>query len=89
MISIERVILDVLKPHRPNLLQFADALAKVGKDYQVGLKLLEMNNETETIQVEVKGSAIDFDIIEAAIETMGGTVRSIDEVDVKNSIGPD
>lgn len=84
MVTIKRVMLDVLKPHQPNALEFSQAIARVGKDYRVCLTVLEMDEDTQTLQLEVEGSVIDFDAIEAAITSMGGSLHSIDQVEVQN-----
>jgi hypothetical protein len=84
MVTIKRVMLDVLKPHQPNALEFSQAIARVGKDYRVCLTVLEMDEDTQTLQLEVEGSEIDFDAIEAAIASMGGSLHSIDQVEVQN-----
>ena len=84
MVSVKRMVLDILKPHNPNALEFSQAIAEVGADYHVNLIVLEMDKNTETIKVEIKGSAIDFDVIQDAITNMGGSLHSIDEVEVQN-----
>ncbi len=84
MVQVKRIVLDVLKPHQPNALVFSQAIAEVGTDYHVHLIVLEVDKSTETIQVEVEGSAIDFTAIQDAIKNMGGSLHSIDEVEVQN-----
>ena len=84
MVTVKRIMLDVLKPHQPNALEFSQAIARAGKDYRVTLIVLEMDEETQTLQLEVEGSEIDFDAIEAAIASMGGSLHSIDQVEVLN-----
>lgn len=80
--SVKRIVLDVLKPHQPNAIEFSQAIAKVGDDYRVRLSVIEMDENTETLQIEVEGSAIDFAAIQSAISNMGGSLHSIDEVEV-------
>lgn len=84
MVSVKKVVLDVLKPHQPNALEFSQAIAKVGADYRVHLKVLEVDENTETLLIEIEGNAIDFDGIQASINDMGGSLHSIDEVEVQN-----
>ncbi|NNJ95910.1 MAG: DUF211 domain-containing protein [Gammaproteobacteria bacterium] len=86
MVTIKRVMLDVLKPHQPNALAFSQAIAGVGDDYRVCLTVLEMDEKTETIQLEVEASSLDLDAIEAAITGMGGSLHSIDQVEVHNEV---
>lgn len=89
MVSVKRIILDVLKPHEPNALEFARSIAQVGRDYHVHLTVLEVDENTETLQIEILGSAIDFEEIQSTISSMGGSLHSIDEVEVKNELADD
>lgn len=84
MVSVKRIVLDVLKPHQPNALEFSQAIAKQGTDYWVRLTVLEMDENTETLQIEIAGSAIDFETIQSVISDMGGSLHSIDEVEVQS-----
>lgn len=84
MVHVKRIVLDVLKPHLPNALDFSQAIARVGVDYRVILTVLEVDEKTETLRVDVEGAAIDFDAIQSAISTMGGSLHSIDEVEVQS-----
>lgn len=84
MISVKRVMLDVLKPHYPNALEFSQAIAKVGSDYYVHLIVVEVDENTETLKLVIEGDAIDFEGIQTAIGDLGGSLHSIDEVEVQN-----
>lgn len=84
MVSVKKIVLDVLKPHQPNALEFSQAIAEVGVDYRVRLTVLEMDENTETLQIEVQGSAIDFEGIQSTITNMGGSLHSIDVVEVQS-----
>jgi hypothetical protein len=81
VVFIKRVVLDVLKPHQPNALDFSKAIAKVGADYHVWLTVLEVDENTESVQVEIRSQAIDFVAVQAAICDMGASIHSIDEVE--------
>ncbi|GAV19995.1 hypothetical protein MMIC_P0956 [Mariprofundus micogutta] len=82
MESVKRVVLDVLKPHQPNALEFSKAIAEVGNDYRVKLTVVEVDENTETLQIEIIGSSIDFEAVQATITSLGGSLHSIDEVEV-------
>jgi hypothetical protein len=83
MVFVKRLVLDVLKPHQPNALEFSQAIAKAGGDYRVRTTVLEVDEKTETLQVVVEGVAIDFDAVQSGISAMGGSLHSIDEVEVQ------
>ncbi len=84
MVCIQRIVLDVLKPHHPSALEFAEALAGVGSDYHVRLTVMEIDANTETLQIEVSAPAINFERVQAAITAMSGSLHSIDEVEVRS-----
>ncbi len=80
MAKIRRLILDVLKPHHPNVVELAGALSAQGADYAVTINVLEMDDKTETLEVVVEGSDIHFDRLVERITELGGSLHSIDEV---------
>lgn len=82
MAVIRRLVLDVLKPHQPNALDFAVTLAEQGEDYRVRLTVTEMDEKTESTVLVITGHDIEFEAILAAIKQMGASVHSIDEVEV-------
>jgi len=84
MVYVKRVVLDVLKPHLPNALEFSQAIAGLGIDYRVHLTVIEVDEQTETLEVVVDGSAIDFEAIQSSINSMGGSIHSVDEVEVQS-----
>ena len=82
MVRVRRLVLDVLKPHHPNILEFGQLLARQG-GYRVKVNVLEMDDLTETLQVVIDGANIDFERIQAAISDFGASLHSIDEVEVE------
>jgi hypothetical protein len=89
MVSVKRMVLDVLKPHQPNALEFSKAVAEVGDDYEVHLTVLAMDEATETTQIVIESTSIDFKLIQDCISELGGSLHSIDEVLVHNKPGHD
>jgi hypothetical protein len=81
MTAIKRLVLDVLKPHHPNVLELARTLAEQGRS-QVRVTVVEMDDRTETLQVVIEGPDLHFDRIRAAIGGFGASLHSIDEVEV-------
>ncbi|MGR9087731.1 MAG: DUF211 domain-containing protein [Gammaproteobacteria bacterium] len=87
MAIVKQVVLDVLKPHQPNVLDFASQLADLGKDYCVNLVVQEVDDKTHSIILKISGDRIEFDVIAQHIAAMGASVHSIDEVDVESEPG--
>jgi len=84
MAIVTRVVLDVLKPHQPDALIFAGELADLGTNYKISLVVQEMDDKTQSILLCIKGDRIDFDEIRRHVTALGGSVHSIDEVDVRS-----
>lgn len=84
---IKRLVLDVLKPHQPNLLEFTRLLAEQGH-HRVTATVAEMDEKTETLRVVVEGDSVDLERIRAAIVDSGASLHSIDEVEAENGPAP-
>lgn len=82
MSSVKRLVLDVLKPHQPNTLEFARSIAGTGSDYQVDIQVLGVDEQTETLQITIQGDSLDFEHITTVINENGASLHSIDEVSV-------
>lgn len=82
MPSIKRLVLDILKPHHPNVPEFAMLIAEQHPSYRVKITVAEIDEKTESIMMAIEGEDIQYDAIAEAISNMGGSVHSIDEVEV-------
>ena len=89
MVAVKRVVLDVLKPHLPGAIDFCRAIAEVDDGYRVSLTVLEMDENTQTLSLEIEASSIDFAAIQSVITGLGGSLHSIDQVEVRNESGLD
>ena len=78
--TITRLVLDVLKPHQPSIVEFAVALTKVKGVERVDSSVVEMDAETETIKVVVEGKDLEVEAIAEVIRDLGGVVHSVDAV---------
>jgi len=84
MILLKRVVLDILKPRNPNCLDFSKSIAEQGDNYKVTVSVIEVDDKTETIVAKIEGNDIQFDALTDAIKALGGSLHSIDEVEVVN-----
>lgn len=82
MVLVRRLVLDILKPHHPSVLEFGRHLARHG-EHRIRITVLEMDDRTETLQVVIEGGSIDFERLQAAITEFGASLHSIDEVEVE------
>ena len=82
---VKKLILDVLKPHQPDVVEFACHLAAKQTRLKVGVRVVEMDEKTDSIEVVIEGGNIDMNSILEAISEMGASLHSIDGVEVLNS----
>jgi hypothetical protein len=80
MTGIKRLVLDVLKPHKPSILELSKKICTLPHITGVNCGIQEVDTETETIKITVEGDDINFEELEAVIEEMGAVIHSIDEV---------
>ena len=80
-----KIMLDILKPHKPSILELGAMLGKLKGVDNVNIILEEVDAETETIRATVEGSDIHYDKLVEAVQRNGGSVHSIDEVSVSKS----
>lgn len=89
MVTVKQIVLDVLKPHHPNSLDFAAAISESVPGGRVELTVVAVDEHTETVVLVIEGSDLDFKAITLTITGMGGSVHSIDKVEVINQISTD
>jgi hypothetical protein len=78
--GIKRLVLDVLKPHVPSLVDIATIVGKVEGVIGVNVALVEVDSHTESIKVTIEGDNLDFEKVKGALEACGASVHSIDQV---------
>lgn len=79
---IRRLVLDVLKPHQPPLDEMASKVTDVHGVDGVNISLVEVDQETQTVQVTIEGTDIDFKKIQQRLTDSGCVIHSVDEVAV-------
>lgn len=84
MLLIKKIVLDVLKPHHPNSIDFTTSIAEKSPGARVELTVTEVDEKTETVVIVIEGEKLDYDTISDAVSTMGGSIHSIDKVEVEN-----
>lgn len=88
MSIVKRVVLDVLKPHQPNVLEFAQTIAGQGMGCRVQVTVLEVDEKTETLRVVIEADSLRFDAVQEVIADVGASLHSIDEVEVHGGTEP-
>lgn len=85
MVEIRRLVLDVLKPHEPPMIELTEEVAHVEGVEGVNISLVEVDEEVRNIKITVEGE-INIDKIREVIENKGGRIHSIDQVAAGKSI---
>lgn len=80
MTELKRLVLDVLKPHKPSLVELTQRLSALKGIDGVNCSLDEVDQETETVKVTIEGTSIAYDSVEAILRELGAVIHSVDEV---------
>lgn len=80
MTDLRRLVLDVLKPHNPTIIEIAKRLSALKGVEGVNLTLEEVDQETESVKIVVEGVGLDFEKISETVRQVGGVIHSVDSV---------
>jgi hypothetical protein len=80
MSQIKRLVLDVLKPHEPTIIELANDLGDADNVDGVNLSLYEVDQQTENVKITIEGSDINYGMVTHIIENLGGVIHSVDEI---------
>jgi len=78
--EIKRLVLDVLKPHQPTIIEMSRRISVLKGVSGVNLTLEEVDRETESVKITIEGNSIDFESIEETISDCGAVIHSVDSV---------
>ena len=81
--KIKHLVLDVLKPHSPPLPEFASFLTELNGIERVDITLVEMDEKTESLKVELSGISIDYEALKEHVGKQGAVIHSVDHVVVE------
>jgi uncharacterized protein len=79
-VAIRQIIIDVLTPHEPSILIYAEKLNELESIEAVRILVVEQDDKTKTIEVVVEGDRLSFEKIRDVIDDLGGSVHSVDQV---------
>ena len=77
--KIRRIVLDVLKPHDPSIIELAQRLASLPGVDGVNISIYEVDRKVENAKITLEGADLTYSFIVGIIDDAGGTVHSIDE----------
>lgn len=74
---LKKIVLDVLKPHEPNIAKFSNSIAKMKGVVGVNVSLYEIDREVENVKITIEGD-LDYPKINKKVRELGGSVHSVD-----------
>jgi hypothetical protein len=80
MAPIRRLVLDVLKPHEPEMTELARRTADCEGVEGVNATLVEYDREVENVKLTLEGDGIDFGAVRTVVDEFGASVHSVDEL---------
>lgn len=80
MSEIKRLVLDVLKPHHPTIIEMSRRIGVLNGVQGVNCTLEEVDRETESVKITIEGTSIDVEAVEETISDCGAVIHSVDSV---------
>lgn len=74
------MVLDVLKPHHPSIVELSQKLSVLKGVAGVNLSLYEVDQQTENIKITIEGDNLDYEEIKESIDNLGAVIHSVDEI---------
>ena len=78
--NVKRIILDVLKPHNPSIIELAERLGALEGISGVNISLEEVDAQTDSIKITIEGTNIEYEKVKTEISECGAVIHSIDGV---------
>jgi hypothetical protein len=77
---IRRLVLDVLKPHQPSVVEVSEALSHLEGVEGVNIIINEIDQQVENAKIILAGTSLSFEDIKDKLKELGATIHSVDEV---------
>jgi len=78
--NLRRLVLDVLKPLEPTIVELVQLLADLEGVDGANISIYEIDRRVENAKITIEGHDLRYDEIASVIEENGGAIHSIDEV---------
>jgi hypothetical protein len=81
-VSIKKVLLDSLKSRELSIVDLSKALCSVNGVSEVDIVVVEVDSNTETMKVTVKGPQINYNQVRKVMEKYAVSIKGVDEISV-------
>ncbi len=78
--KLRRLVLDVLKPLDPSIVELVQLLADLEGVDGANISIYEIDRRVENAKVTIEGYDLRYEEVVSIIEENGGAIHSIDEV---------
>ncbi len=78
--TVRAMVLDVLKPHEPSILELSKKLGQVKGVSAVDITIVSVDRRVETAKITIEGNNFSYESLLKIINDYGATVKSIDRV---------
>jgi hypothetical protein len=78
--NLRRLVLDVLKPLDPSVVQMVQVLADLEGVDGANISVYEIDRRVENVKITIEGHDLRYEEITSIIEENGGSIHSVDEV---------
>ena len=86
--QIKKIVIDVLKPHNPSIIEYSGKIAALKSVDGVTIHVMEIDEQTETLEITVEGGYLNYKTIQKTIQKLGGSIHSIDQVSAGSRVVP-
>ena len=82
--KVKYVVLDVLKPHKPNIVDLTRELVlRLPGVTKISTSIVEIDQDTESIKMEIYGNDVKVEEIKKILREYGASLHSIDAVTIE------
>lgn len=84
-VVVKRLVLDVMKPHKPDILEIGKQISCLPGINGCNLTVLEIDKSVENVKITIEGKNINSKELEKVLESNGATIHSIDKASIGKS----
>lgn len=81
-VKIKELLLDSLKSRELSIVELSKALGSVSGVSEVNITVVEVDSNTETIRVTIKGPQINYNEIRKVMQKHAVSIKGVDEISV-------
>jgi hypothetical protein len=81
-VGIKKILLDSLKSRELSIVDLSKALCSVNGVNEVDIIVVEVDSNTETMKVTVKGPQINYNQVRKVMEKHAVSIKGVDEISV-------